>query len=67
MALGDNLDPLYTSEEIKIVAQELGAERYLQCFALVNEGLQDLLKALVDVGVAGKKRGVKSYRGCILT
>jgi GTPase SAR1 family protein len=63
MELGDNPDPLYTSEEIKKVAEELGAERHLQCSALVNEGLQDLLKALVDVGVTGKKRGVKSDRG----
>ncbi len=37
------------------IAAEIGAERYLECSAVMEQGLQELLISLVEVGLSGKQ------------
>lgn len=60
-----------TYEEGEDMAKHLNVERYLECSVAKDQGLQDLLKALVEVGTQGKqkknlKSGKESKRECIL-
>ena len=56
------------------LAEEVGAEQYLECSAKTREGLQDLFKAAVRATIGktertkSKKKGwkIKSKRICIL-
>jgi GTPase SAR1 family protein len=62
---------IVTPEEGMAMAKELRARRYLECSAVMQQGSQEVLKALVEVGTNGKqvksqKISKKTNRECIV-